>query len=85
VHDSIAPLFLSEGSSKGDATFLGPQLERLRSREIIGRHLPGLSARTSNCGKHDRGAVIAPGRCVRGGALGRRVANRLSLEASLPG
>jgi hypothetical protein len=34
-------------------------LERLRSQEIIGRHLARLSARTSNCGKHDRGAVIA--------------------------
>jgi hypothetical protein len=36
-------------------------LERLRSQEIIGRHLPGLLARTSNRGKLDRGAVLARG------------------------
>jgi hypothetical protein len=46
---------------KGDAALFGAQLERLCSQEIIGRHLPSLSARTSNCGKHDRGVVIARG------------------------
>jgi hypothetical protein len=61
------PLLSAAGSrdqskgGKGDAALFGPQLERLRSQEIIGRHLPRLSARTWNCGKHDRGAVIARG------------------------
>jgi hypothetical protein len=58
---AVVTVGLIGGGWKGDAARFGPQLERLCSQEIIGRHLPSLSARTWNCGKHDRGAVIARG------------------------
>jgi hypothetical protein len=64
VWTSGQAITLSRGEQKeqkGDAALFGPQLERLCSQEIIGRHLSGLSARASNCGKHDGGAVIARG------------------------